>query len=63
MQCHLNGVHIEEVTTVLADNLSVTTNSSQLVGSFVSYHPLIISLQSSGVTNYFDVYSPKYYRI
>ena len=57
MQCHLNGVHISEVPKFLAHSPSVTTHA-KLTDPFDTVHSLIIQLQISGVTSYFDVYSP-----
>ena len=57
MQCHLNGVHISEVLKFLAKSSSETTHAIELVNPFDSAHPLIILLQLSSVTSYFDVYS------
>ena len=58
MQCHLNGVHISEVPKFLAESPSVTTHAMELRDPFNAAHPLIMLLQLSGVTSYFDVYSP-----
>ena len=58
IQCHLNGVQISEVLKFLAATLSETTHAIELVNPFNAAHPLIIPLQLSGVTSYFDVYSP-----
>ena len=57
MQCRLNGVHISEVPKFLAETPSETTHAIELVNPFNATHPLIILLQPSGVTSYFDVYS------
>ena len=57
MQCHLNGVQISEVSKFLAKNASETTHATELINPFDAIHPLIILLQLSGVTSYFDVYS------
>ena len=58
MQCHLNGVHISEVPIFLAKSASETTHAIELVDPFNAAHPLIILLQMSSDTSYFDVYSP-----
>ena len=58
MQWHLNGVQISEVPKFLAENLSETTHALQLTDPFDTAHLLIIPLQLSGMTSYFDVYSP-----
>ena len=58
MQCHLYSVHISEVPKFLTENLSETTHAIELVNTFDTTHLLIIPLQWSGVTSYFDVYSP-----
>ena len=58
LQCNLNGVQISEVPKFLAENPSETTHAIELVGTLYATHPLIILLQLSGVTSYFDVYSP-----
>ena len=57
MQCHLNGVHISEVPMFLAKSLSVTTHAVELTDHLDATHLLIILLQLSGVTSYFDVHS------
>ena len=51
MQCHLNGVQINEVPKFLAESPSKTTHAIELVDPFNASHPLIIP-------SYFDVYSP-----
>ena len=56
MQYHLNGVHISEVPKFLAESLS-TTHIIQLTDPSDTAHLLIIPLQLSGVTSYFDVYN------
>ena len=58
MQCCLNGVHISEVPKFLAETPSETTHTIELVYSFDAIHSLIILLQLSSATSYFDVYSP-----
>ena len=58
MQCHLNSVQISEVPKILTENSNKTTHAIELVDTFDAAHPLIILLQLSGVTSYFDVYSP-----
>ena len=58
MKCHLNGVHISEVNKFLSESACVTTYAIELIDSFDAAHPLIIMLQLSSVTSYFDVYSP-----
>ena len=58
MQCCLNGVHISEVPKFLAESPSMTTHALQLTDTFDATHLLIISLQLSRVTSYYDVYSP-----
>ena len=57
MQCHLNGVHISEVSKFLAESPSETSHAIELTDPFNTAHPLIILLQLSSVTSYFDVYS------
>ena len=57
MQCHLNGVHVSEVPKFLAESPSETIHAIELVDPFDAAHPLIIPLQLSGVTSYFDWYS------
>ena len=57
MQCHLNGVHISEVPTILAESPSVTTHAVELTDPFNVAHLLIIPLQLSNGTSYFDVYT------
>ena len=56
--CHLNGVQINEVSKFLAVTSSETTHVIELVNSFDTIGLLIILLKLSGVTSYFDVYSP-----
>ena len=58
MQCHLNGVHVSEVPKFLAESPSETTHVIELVDPFNAAHPLIILLHLSGVTSYFDAFSP-----
>ena len=50
-------MHIYEVSKFLADTPSVTTHAIQSLDPFNKAHPLIILLQSSDETIYFDVYS------
>ena len=57
MQCCLNGVNISEVPKFWAESASDTTTAMELVNPFDSAHPLIVSIQLSSVTSYFDVYS------
>ena len=57
MQHFLNGVHINEVPKFLAESPSETTHTIALVDPFNAAHTLIITLQLSGVTSYFDVHS------
>ena len=57
MQCHLNGVQISEVPKFLAENPSKTNHAIELVDTFYATQPLIIPLQLSWVTSFFDVYS------
>ena len=58
MQCHLNGVQINEVPKFLAETQSEWTHTIELVNPFEAAHLLIIQLKLSGVISYFDVYSP-----
>ena len=58
MQHRLNGVQISEVPKFLGETLSETTHAIELVDPFNATHPLIILLQLSWVTSYFDVYTP-----
>ena len=58
MQCHLNDAQINEVPKFLAETLSERTHAIELVDPFDATHPLIIPLKLSGVTSYFDVFSP-----
>ena len=58
MQCHLDGVQIIEVPKFLAESLSETAHAIELVNPFDTIHPLIMLLQLSRVTSYFDVFSP-----
>ena len=50
---HICGVPKSEV-----DSSSMTTHTIQMSDPFNATHPLIILLQLSGVTSYFDMYSP-----
>ena len=52
----LNGMHISEVPKFLAESCSVTTHAFELTDPLDANHPLIIPLQLSHVTSYFDVY-------
>ena len=56
MQCHLNGVHINEVPKFLAKSSSMTIDTIVSADPFDAAHLLIILLHLSGVTSYFDVY-------
>ena len=58
MQCCLNEVHISEVSKFLLETPSEITHAIDLVDPFNATSPLIIPLQLSGVTSYFDVYFP-----
>ena len=58
MLCCLNGVHINEVPKFLAETPKETTHAIELVYPFNTTHPLIIPLQLSNVTSYFDLFSP-----
>ena len=58
MQCHLNGVQINEVPKFLAETPSERTYAIELVDPFNAAHPLIIPLKLSGATSYFYVFSP-----
>ena len=57
MQCHLKGMHINEVPKFLADNFSLTTDAIQIADPLNAVHPLIIQLQLSIVISGFGVYS------
>ena len=57
IQCHLNGVQISEVPKFFAQNPNETTHAIEFVDPFNVAHPLIITLQLSGITSYFDVNS------
>ena len=58
LQCHLNGVHISEALKYFAESPSETMHAIGLVDPFDITHLLIILLQISGATSYFDVYFP-----
>ena len=60
MQCHLNDVYISEVPKFLAETPGEITHAIELVYPFGATHPLIIPLQLSSVTSYFDLYSPSF---
>ena len=53
MQCCLNSVHISEVPKFLAKTPNETTHAIELVDPFDT-----ASLHLSGVTSYFEVFSP-----
>ena len=53
----MNGVHISEVPTFLVESHGETTHATELFDSFDTTHLLIILLQLSGVTSYYDAYS------
>ena len=57
MQCYLNGLHISEVPNFLAESPGEATHAIEFIDPFDASHPLIILLQLSRVTSYFDVYS------
>ena len=57
MQCHLNDVQISEVPKVLAESPMVTMHAIELTDPFDAALLLIIPLQLSNLTSYFDVYS------
>ena len=71
MLCHLNGVHISEVSKFLAESPSVTTHAIQLTDTIETAHLPILPLQLSRVISYFEQYmrmknskdSPHYRRI
>ena len=58
MQCHLNGVQISDVPKFISKNPIETSHTIEVGNPFDTAHPFIILLQLSGVTSYFDVYSP-----
>ena len=58
MQCHWNGVQINEVPKFLTETPSETTHAIELVDLFDAACLLIIPQKLSNVTSYFDVYSP-----
>ena len=58
MQCCWNGVHISEFPMFFAESPSVSTHAIELVNPFNPAHLLIILLQLSRATSYFDLYSP-----
>ena len=60
LQCNLNGMHISEVPKFVPESPNETTYAIELVNSFNTAHPLIIPLQLSGVTSYFNVSSPSF---
>ena len=55
MQCHMNGVLIDEVPKFLAPVLSETTHATQLENSFDATHQIIIPLKLNAVISYFMV--------
>ena len=58
MQCHMNGVMINEVSKFLAPIPSETTHAKQKENPFDATHHIIIPLKLSGVTTYFKVRKP-----
>ena len=58
MQCHMNVVQISEVSKFVTETPSETTHAIELVNPFHATCLLIIPLKLSGITSYFDVYSP-----
>ena len=58
MQCHVNGVLINEVPKFPAPIPSETTHAIQIENPFYATHPIIIPLKLNGVTSYFDVRKP-----
>ena len=58
IQCRLNGVHVHKIPMFLAENPSETTHVIEFVDLFNKAYPLIIPLQLSRVTSYFDVLYP-----
>ena len=54
----LNVVHISKVPKFLAESHRVIIHAMQLIDPFDAAHLLIIPLQLSRVTSYFDVYTP-----
>ena len=57
MQSCLNGVHISEVSKILAESPRETTHRFQILDLFDASHQLITPLQLSSVIGYFDMYS------
>ena len=57
MHCHLSDVHIRKVPKFLARSPSVTTYITKLFDPFDATYTLLIPLQLSRVTSYFDVHS------
>ena len=57
MQCHLNGVHINEIPKFLAESPSETTHALELWDPFDLAQLLILLLQLRCVSSYFEVYS------
>ena len=58
MKCCLNGVHTSDIPIFLAESTSETSHAIALVEPLDAAHLLMILLQLSGMTRYFDVYSP-----
>ena len=54
MQCHLNGIQINEVRKFFAENPSETTHAIEIVNPSIEAHPSIIPLQLNRDTSYFD---------
>ena len=52
MQCHVNGVVIDEVPKFLTPIPSKTIHAMQVNNPFNTIHPIIISLQLTRVTSY-----------
>ena len=58
MQCHMNGVLIDEVPKFLAAIPSETTHAIQIENPFDATRPIIIPLKLNRVTSYFKVRMP-----
>ena len=58
MQCHVNGVMIDEVPKFLAPVTSETMHSIQIENPFDATNPIIIPLKLNGVTSYLEVRTP-----
>ena len=58
MQCHVNGVPINEVPNFLAPVPSETTHAIQIENPIDAAHPIIVPLKLNEITSHFQVREP-----